>query len=357
MNKIISCSCYNLLWCRGNWQKFIDKIAKYRANYTRIFLLWTWQDGWKFTPFQVIGFIYGNPYFDLSKWNVKYWEKFLKIINYIKNRLESIYIVLHCYPSLKKSGWQKYLHPFVNSIQADRLPGGVWGERMKKWHLRYFTRVIHELQRLKANFYIEVMNEYDAKDWDDDYMVSWHQWAVNEIMTLGVPKEKIIASSMRNPKEIASQIGIYSVHGIVRPEKIPPQFDIAPNHKILISGDGGFDGRGRTDWKGRRGASINQMREIGKKIMKYNYVGYEYFDRGIEGKKAIKNKKLIANVDLFDPKPLKAIAEILNPKPEPKPIPPEPEPIPKEWGKSRWQKLLERIKKILCWIWKFLFGK
>jgi|Deesub1362B_J571_1020462.scaffolds.fasta_scaffold00331_21 hypothetical protein len=333
----VICSCYNLLTARGDKEKFIKTIAKNGANSIRIFALYTWGMDKEnpLMPFKEIckwnaGYNIPKilPFFDMTEDNKDYWDEWWRIHEWIAEYIGHVREVAHDNCSFKKSGYEKYYHPFLSCIQRRdpddpgkiKIPGGVWGEGMKKWHKFWFKKLVTNLKKLGIPFEIEICNEYDAIDWPDSHMIEWHNWAVQTFIQLGVPRERIIASAMRNPKEISEQVAYYSVHGHSRPEDVKPNYFGIPNEKIEISTDGGFKGKGRADWKGRRGPNCKQAREIAQKAKEYGYTRIEFFDRGIEGKRALVKGQLIANVDLFSSKVLQCFTkEFLDWKPTPKP--------------------------------------
>ena len=322
ISKMMTCSCYDLMTCDGNWRGWLGQIAEEGANGCRIFVLQTWGQKYRMDPFQpypVIGTwcrpdIDKNfPLFQLRKegkplWNPEWWAKYRQMLEEFKFLDLRIDIVGDDYCSLKKGKKDKYNHPYYCSLEAleefdPPTPGGVWGKAMKKYRVDLYKRLIQEAIDVGVDFTFEVMNEYDAKDWDDDFMVKWHEWAVGQSRNLGA--EIIIASAMRNKKRIKEKVDIYSQHGVVKPSKVDKIHDEWGDERdILISGDGGFDGNGTADKKGRRGASPEQMRGIARKIYDYGYEGYEYFDRGL-----YKRNNNRANLNDFDDKALIAFVD------------------------------------------------
>ena len=323
INKIIACSCYDLTTCDGDVYKWLQKIADIGASGCRFFVLQTWGQEDRmdsFQPYPVIGTWYrpdinkNFPLFQLRKddrpyWNEEWWAKYKAILKEMKRLGLTAHIVGDDYCSLKKGKQDKYNHPYYCSLEAledfdPPTPGGVWGEAMKKYRIDLYKRLIKEARQIGVDFTFEVMNEYDAKGWDDEFMIEWHKWATEKVRKI-YPKIKLIASASRNAKEIAEQVDIYSCHGIVRPEKVDSVKEKWGDKKnLLISGDGGFDGNGTADAKGRKGASPEQMRGIARKIYGYGYKGYEYFDRGL-----YRRNNSRANLNDFDDKALKALVD------------------------------------------------
>lgn len=303
-------SCYDIMTAEGDWEKWLETIATTGANGVRFFAVQTWgqpKDKWHpFQPYPVVGEIADRnlPKFSLSDWNKDWWQKYRVILMKMKTEELTAHIVAEDYCSLKMGGNDKYKNPFIGSEEAmgPSTPDGVWGEAMKPYHLALFRKLIEEAKRVGVKFTFEVMNEYDAKDWPDDFMIAWHQWAVEECFVLGA--HVIIASAMRNMKDIREQVDIYSAHGFVRPEKIDDFYLKYGRQGFLISGDGGFDGGGRCDKKGRRGSSKGQARLIAQKIYQYGYMGHERFDRALYWKD---NDR--ANLDDYDPSVMTAFID------------------------------------------------
>jgi hypothetical protein len=182
---------------------------------------------------------------------------------------------------------------------VDRLPGGYWtmdGRGVEGYFRNYIERMLKELKDVGVKFYIERMNEYDALDWPDDYMVEWHRREVEYLKTLGVKPEALVASASRNWEAIASQVGVYSWHGVVRASRLATVPE--PHSHFLVSGDGGWDGTGRRDARGRAGLGAEDAIIIGREMVSGQYWGYEYMDRGAY---AERDNQMDASAVLFEP--------------------------------------------------------
>jgi hypothetical protein len=207
--------------------------------------------------------------------------------------------------SLKSGGIEKYRHPYICSIQAlsTSTPGGVWGDALWPYIRAIWKREIRALRRTKVKLYAWSMNEGDALDHPDEFMLRWFERAADTLRKYRVKKKRMIASAMRNWEAIADMAGYYSMHGIVRPEKV---LDYGyPHRKIIISGDGGFDGEGKPDEKGRRGVSVEHAKLIAEKIIEMGYGGAEVLDRGLYRKN---NDR--AMLEDYDNKPIKTMAQM-----------------------------------------------
>jgi len=303
----------DLLTAKGNKRNLIDSCFENGAYGIRFFLCHIGGRGKNLQPFKRVGW-YEHPevpgvkfpVYDLRIPNPTYYRRLKRIIKFIKANDGLILCSLHDFCSLKGNKTVKYYHPFVCSVQAFETSGGVWGEQMKRWHARYFREIIEFLNAQGVKYEFEGMSEYDAKDWDDATMIDWHKWAIDELVKLGISKCNIVASAMRNYSQIASQAGYYSIHGIVRPNNLG-DFDYKPHPQLIISGDGGTDGEGTPDAKGRKGVSLPHSKQIAHRINHMNYAGYEYMDRGLWNPD---NDN--ANLDNFDPSILAAMAKIFS---------------------------------------------
>ena len=80
-----------------------------------------------------------------------------------------------------------------------------------------------------------------------------------------------------------------------------PSWAASPVGLAIVSGDGGSDGDGRADKKGRRGASVAQVIGIVKRVKALKMVGYEVLDRGLWRK-----DNDVSNLNDFDPATLAA---------------------------------------------------
>jgi len=299
-------SCYDIMTAKGDLLKWLEAVSDIGANGVRFFAIQTWgqHDKWHpFQPYPVVGKHPDRdlPLFRLGEWNEAWWDRYKAILNKMKELGLTAHIVAEDMCSgLKQSGDEKHKNPMVGSEEAlsPATPGGVWGKAMRQYHLALFRRLILEAWATEVNFTFEPMNEYDAIDWSDAFMIAWHQWAIDEARKI-YPDIKIITSASRNMEEIKKQVneigGLYSAHGFVRPEKIDEFYTKYGSEGFLISGDGGWDGDGRPDAKGRRGSSPVQLERIAEKMFKYGYPGHERFDRGLY----FRNND-IANLDDYD---------------------------------------------------------
>jgi len=354
---------------------FIEQIKKAGGNMTEFFLCFSWQKGWLYSPFELIDFIKDDAYpddifplFDLKKFNKIITEKWGLIFEWCKLNEIVPFIRIQDFCSLKDRYYKRH-YPFRSNKQrliTKTLTGGMWGEKIRKYYHKLNKWLVWLLRITKhEEFFIIPMNEADVLDsgWSeeekDKRILDFYKWYIEDLRKLGVKKEQIIISTSRNFSELAKLDCVMEIHGINSDKSLynmlqsyPCIFPISP-HLLFPNGDGiDEEAKGRSgDKLNKREPSKAQAEKMAEMILESGLFGYAYFNRAIEQplRKGESADICRAKFDI-----LKTMADVIFYKPEPIPIP---EPIPEEWGKSRWQKLLERIKKILCWIWKFLFGK
>jgi len=210
ISKICASSCYDLMTADGNWRAWLGRIADIGANGCRFFAIQCFGQKDKMNPFQpypMVGTYYrpdidkNFPLFQLRTeedeevvpyWNEEWWDKYRAILEEMKLNDLTAHIVGDNYCDLKKDKHQKYYHPYYCSIEAledypPSTPGGVWGEAMKRYHRALYKRLIKEAIDIGVDFTFEPMNEYDAKNWNDEFMVAWHKWAVEQVDKFGTP--------------------------------------------------------------------------------------------------------------------------------------------------------------------------
>ena len=149
---------------------------------------------------------------------------------------------------------------------------------------------------------LEFANEDPVQGWDEAYVWDYYKWLREFFASRGVSQDHLIACGRL---AAIPHIGMYSIHGIVRPDKIPDSE--YPHDIILISGDGGFDGSGAADAKGRRGLGAADAPAFAQKILDMGYAGIEYMPR--DG--YVKDNDRM-NVDLVGWEPVKRMVEVLK---------------------------------------------
>ena len=320
MKPIVQIFVHDALDARGDVPAFLDKVVGAGCHDLHFFAFraapGACKQGATTMPYNVIGKwthpTSGKtfPLYRLTKnWNTAYFKKLRLVLNELKKRDIRPWISIHDIRLRDKDS--KYFHPYYASEEAlgPNTPGGVWGEPDKPWGMfpyhRNFIRVLaQKVFSVDYKAAWEICNEFNTPPFQaDEYMVEAHGRLTNVLdMSSPFMPEKWTSGTTeayRNAHE-------YSAHGIVRPEKVIPVPGI-PHAATIISGDGGSDGDGRADKKGRKGASPAQAAAIVKRVKALHMVGYEVLDRGLWRK-----DNDVSNLDDFDPASLAAACKEAN---------------------------------------------
>jgi hypothetical protein len=145
-----------------------------------------------------------------------------------------------------------------------KIASGSWGANLWPHHCNYFRVVKQHLDYIGVDYYLEIMNEYAAEynatadpfpdepnrhyhDSEDTWAIYWHKKAADYLMSIGVPKERLVTSTMyeKRPemvRELASHVGLYSMHGIVTMDGLAKKIAMTDaagldHSKVIISGD------------------------------------------------------------------------------------------------------------------------
>jgi hypothetical protein len=320
MKPIVQIFVHDLQDARGDVPAFLDKVVGAGCHDLHFFAFraapGACKQGATTMPYNVVGKwthpTSGEtfPLYKLTKnWNKAYFKKLRLVLNELKKRDIRPWISIHDIRLRDKHG--KYWHPFCCSEEAlgPNTPGGVWGEPNKPWGMFQYHRNFIRLlaQRVDAVYddpAWEMCNEFNTPPFQsDDYMVEAHGKLSDVLDAAGAGLTQKWTSgttaAYRNVHE-------YSAHGVVRPEKVIPVPGI-PHAATIISGDGGSDGDGRADKKGRKGASPAQAAAVVKRVKALKMVGYEVLDRGLW-----KSDNDLTYLDDFDPASLAAACKEAN---------------------------------------------
>jgi hypothetical protein len=303
LKKLLYVSAYDLFTVTGDKEKFIKAVAETGATGLRIFYQYSWNGNiaspypkvatWKagYADASDLAFYdQGDATWAGAKWDSAYWDEFIRIHSLLKKYGLEVYGVIHDNCSFKMAGWQKYEYPFLSSSPDrsftdsgyDKYPGGFWGmredqggrETVQILHELYIIKIVNTLNDIGVKYRLEFVNEDSVQGWDDAYVAKYYRWLEQLFASRGVAKERLIACG----REVAiPYVGLYSIHGIVRPDKIPNSAH--PHEMILISGDGGFDGSGAADARGRKGLGTTDAEAFALKILAMNYAGIEFMPR------------------------------------------------------------------------------
>jgi hypothetical protein len=209
------------------------------------------------------------------------------------------------YCTWKTEGDDKYYSCWYSAVQR-MLPGvqdGCWGPQMRPWVGRFYQQVWEKLiLKTGVDFLIEDMNEGDALDMSDSFMLDWFKWSNGFLKEIGVPGSKLVTTASRNIPEIAKLCGYFSPHGIGRPDQIHGYWGVTLKETIF-STDGFNGGTGDTDAKGRRGLGIAEVPALAQALL---YVGNKTLEELPRGVYFENNDR--ANVDLFNPAVIRNMA-------------------------------------------------
>jgi hypothetical protein len=246
------------------------------------------------------------PLFDLQEWNSPYWKKRQVLCELVKKYNLDLVLTIMDVRLMDKT--EKYFNPWYGSKQAHEQASAshVYGDPMRPFHLHLAERLIQKIMTADVNLTVEPANEFSPLNWDvqgrPEVPKKWYGWYVQQIQNIGLDDKHLIHSGWK--EAVFNQPGIFSHHGIVRPENVPAYSN---PRKILLSGDGGFNGEGRADAKGRKGASVEQGKALARIIKQYGFYGYEVMDRGLW-----KRDNANAYLPDFDATVVKEIMRILN---------------------------------------------
>ncbi len=356
MGKVLLVGAYDILNCDGDVRNFIRICAENGATGIRIFASYAWGYN-SSTLFKEIRKWDGGypdkpvlPFYDLEQKNELCWDRFRLILECLKENEMGISIDFHCFPSISQNtpaAWAKYYYPWLSCIQRKdpddpgapaKIPDGFWSFH-PRWRELQFN-FVNDIYSLVSQYQVEdtyrVMNEYNIIGWEDypadKRAIEWYEWFTAIMDSVGIPREKMIASNPRNPIEIMNRglAKILSLHGYARFKPINT-LGLHPT-RLILSGDGGFDGTGDADAKGRKGLGVEDAKRLAEEMVRYEYVGYEYLSRKLYARK---NDR--AFLDDFNPQPLRVIAEIFGTI----------EPTPPEDKKQRIYNLLDEIRQLV----------
>lgn len=304
----------DIITSEGDLGAFLTKTAESGSWGIRIFANYSWGRGWRLSPYVQTG-TWSHPttgkkfpLFDLQTWNPDYWARLKTIYLSCKEKDLEIVITVTDVRDMDKN--EKYYSPWYCSLQAlaPESSGGVYGEYLKPFHYNLARVLIEKLNASGVKFRVEIANEFSDLGWADEghpsIPIKWYSDFVAKLKTFGIPASRMIHSGWKDA--VYNQGGIFSAHRIVLPTKLSAlSYSSADRPRILISGDGGFDGNGRSDAEGRKGVSVADIQTIGTIIETLKYYGYEFMDRGLW-------KKDNANADLddFDSSPASAFTKL-----------------------------------------------
>lgn len=296
------------------------------------------------------------PVYDLGFFDSQYFEIIEELFSLCKEFGLAIWpFELDDNCSDKGNGLVKYWSPYISSPQAhgSSTPGGLFGDEIKKYMKGYWDKILALALQTRVRIAWSIRNEYDyrASVVDEDQAIAWYQDSVNFIKAhdpnaVFIPSSMIYPGSLifPSPKVFFHMCGSYGLHGCINQSNYERErgnctiekFDIELHRDMVyLSGDGGSDGTGLPDFRGRRGISLVEVPWIADKVNE-GFAGYEALIR-YQGGHAVgdladfQNKYQGMDIIRELAKRINNWTEPVVPPPvvplEP-PTPPEPEPVP-----------------------------
>jgi hypothetical protein len=274
---------------------FISQLRAHGANATEIFLVFSWSNGWKHSPFKQIGTWteperYGDfefPTFDLDQWNPETWDKLRLIMELCRDNGIALFMRIQDYCSVKDPK-SKRQYAFNNGSNAQVYTGGLWGDPIRAWYHKLNQRLITLISVVGLeHYFIQPMNEADVlgDDWPggeaekDEVCKSFHQFYIDD---LGIAENRIILNIFRdNIRRHFEGLG-YRIewHGIASAVSLQECFNIN-GAMVFPNGDGATDGNGLSS-HGYLEPSFSQAEQMGSLLVLNNWFGYAYFLRSTE---------------------------------------------------------------------------
>jgi hypothetical protein len=229
--------------------------------------------------------------------NQEWWDNLAEIIGWVGKYIGRYQITVHDGPShfpKPGEGWKKYLLSFKSCAEKRGIPpmaegasmfsGGIVDPGMQRFHLIWMKDLIDFCKAMGVPFDLEPWNEQRfAADYTEEYMKGWLRWFNDSLRRCNLPAgTQIISNGWPSTEWLATISDKVSIHGHSRPEDIKSNYGI-PNNKIVISCDGGYNGDGDADEKGRKGPSPAQLTAMVDKTESNGQEEIEFFCRGVEG--------------------------------------------------------------------------
>ena len=298
MSKKLWVGPYDLMQATGDVPAYLAKVKDAGATGVRIFGVIAWGYRNELQPWKEMK----NGKYNLDKWNVEYWDKLNRLLELLElNRLD-IHVALHDYCSIKQVEWQ--YHPFLNNKQGVEF----FPREAEIYHERYFSAMTYVTQLHGVRYWYEPMNETGPRE-----ALDWHRWAVATLRKFGVPQNRIIGSGETAYDDdfisnLSKQVRTWSVHGHARPQAVLEKYPNVHSKNIIISTDGGRDGKGPADpVYGWRGPNKAQMANIARKVIEHGHLGIEYKPRD-----AVTGRYIWADVDKVDVSIIRAAGRVFE---------------------------------------------
>lgn len=333
--QLIGMTAYSLIkypWEEIEW--FFRELVKAGGNATEALFVTTWDDTWRWQPFQIVGWEkemwkdkdwniggpnYEFPIFDLTKWDGAVWAKWRKIFDLAKRLNLTLCIRVQDFCSRKDNFLERHWC-FWSNIQSWRWGGPMSGGYLR-WPLgeghiwphydRLNAKLIAELKASGVKYYLEDWNELlwtpgsqvpiEAPA-DDIYENEVHRWFFENFKSHGCRADHLLASPQRGRPGSATyktQVerllilgAIIEHHGCASPETMREYMRLhGKGRRNFPNGDGGDQyAKGINDGRPNyTEPSLSQAVEMGRIVKANNLFGYIY-----KGRKFRKAQTLLA---------------------------------------------------------------
>ena len=247
-----------------------------------------------------------TPVTDLDQSNPAYWERLSYILGLFK-KYDLVPIMSLGDNCSQNTHTQTLSYPFFASTQI--MPGeiipyvvpvaaqsvcraagdGLYGHDRYDAHKMWIRQVVLNSLASIGWFEIEIQNEFSRRGWADaaPQPEDWYRMLVDEL-PVGIPiwhsgewRVPLLdhEGNVQYSNRLQEYGGTYSCHGIVRPAM--PNLPGADLTKVLMSGDGGYNGQSETDVDvmGRKGLSVDDAKALAQLIVDYDMVGIEWMPK------------------------------------------------------------------------------
>jgi len=278
---------------------FIDEVAKAGGNTIEFFVLRTWQKQYIGVemPYVKVGTFTDNKYpgiefpmYDLDRFNERRWRRWERIFKYCAKKNITVIVRIEDFCSFKNSLNKRYYFQYASYQRHILKPikGSAWF-REETWRQReeLFKKVVETLEKAGCKYFIVAMNEANMLNGSIDHTkwcINYHNWARKTLKSIGVPRRKMIVSTMFGARELHEKGYKVELHGVNSDIALADKINEWGTKKVFFNGDGidKFALGRRGDKKSKREPSIEQGEEMGRLIKKHNLFGYCYFNRNTE---------------------------------------------------------------------------
>lgn len=231
-----------------------------------------------------------TPVCDLKKENPAYWARLKEILALFKkydleiifslgdNCSQNTHTQFFTYPFLgakqtmsSTEGWP-FVVPQAAVKDFEYSPDGLYGVSKYDYFRAWIKKAVEALDESGVSYHLEIQNEFNRLNWQDNTPDKWYEMCLEACGN----RSQINSGDW---KIISNHEGIYSQHGVAKPNFNPVQIE---KNRIMLSGDGA---RGNSDvdvdCEGNRGLSVEDAKTLAGIILNDGYYGYEYMEKRI----------------------------------------------------------------------------